>query len=140
MEAGSAPVNRRGAGPECDGQYENEGASIMKGPPKRHWRSYGNEELPTGTEALDEPFAAFPSWFLRITCDRCGKVRMVNEAHVAWHDRTLRTILGRMRHDGCGGLAGTAVLLTGIEGVSSRPVRRIVLITQPTLRAAPPQR
>ena len=30
-------------------------------------------------------------------------------------------------HDGCGGRAGKAELLTGIEGVSSRPVRRIVL-------------
>lgn len=35
--------------------------------PKRHWRSYGNAPLPTGQEAMDEPFAAFPSWFLRIT-------------------------------------------------------------------------
>jgi hypothetical protein len=34
--------------------------------PKRHWRSYGNDPLPTGIEALDEPFAAFHSWFLRI--------------------------------------------------------------------------
>jgi hypothetical protein len=40
----------------------------------------------------------------------------------------LRQILGHMRHDGCGGLAGKAKLLTGIEGVSSRPVRRIVLM------------
>ena len=32
-----------------------------------------------------------------------------------------------MRHDGCGGLPAKAELLTGIEGVSSRPVRRIVL-------------
>jgi hypothetical protein len=48
--------------------------------PKRHWRSYGDDKLPTGAEALDEPFAAFPSWFMRITCDRCGKDRMVNEA------------------------------------------------------------
>jgi hypothetical protein len=55
--------------------------------PKRHWRSYGNDPLPTGDQAMDEPFAAFPSWFLRIECDRCGKV----------------------------------------EGVSSRPVRKIVL-------------
>jgi hypothetical protein len=31
-----------------------------------------------------------------------------------------------MRHDGCGGGAGRAELLTGINGVSSRPVRRIV--------------
>ena len=34
----------------------------------------------------------------------------------------------RMRHGGCGGLAGKAELLTGIEDVSSRPVRRIVLL------------
>jgi hypothetical protein len=52
--------------------------------PKRHWRSYGNDPLPTPAEALEEPFAAFPSWFLRIECERCGKVRMVNEAHFKW--------------------------------------------------------
>ena len=46
--------------------------------PKRQWHSYGNDPLPTGTEALDEPFAAFPSWSMRVTCDRCGKVQMVN--------------------------------------------------------------
>jgi hypothetical protein len=40
----------------------------------------------------------------------------------------LRVLLSRMRHDGCGGRAGRAELLTGIEGVSSRPVRRIVLL------------
>jgi hypothetical protein len=39
----------------------------------------------------------------------------------------LRVLLVRMRHDGCGGIAGKAELLTGIEGVWSRPVRRIVL-------------
>jgi hypothetical protein len=32
-----------------------------------------------------------------------------------------------MRHDGCGGRVGRAQLLTGVEGVSSGPVRRIVL-------------
>jgi hypothetical protein len=80
--------------------------------------------LPTGQETLAEPFRAFPSWFLRITCDRCGKDRMVNETHARWRDRTLRAILARMRHDGCGGLAAKAELLTGIKGVSSRPVRR----------------
>ena len=36
-------------------------------------------------------------------------------------------ILAKMRHDGCGGRAGKAELLSGIEGVSSRPVRRILL-------------
>jgi hypothetical protein len=49
-------------------------------PPHRHSRSYGDAALPTGAVPLDEPFAAFPSWFMRITCDRCGKDRMVNEA------------------------------------------------------------
>jgi hypothetical protein len=39
----------------------------------------------------------------------------------------VRALLARMRHDGCGGRAGKAELLTGIDGVSSRPVRRIVL-------------
>jgi hypothetical protein len=37
-------------------------------------------------------------------------------------------MLIRRRHrEACGGLAGKAELLTGIEGVSSRPVRRILL-------------
>jgi hypothetical protein len=39
----------------------------------------------------------------------------------------IRAILAKMRHDGCGGRAGKAELLSGIEGISSRPVRRIVL-------------
>ena len=43
-------------------------------------------------------------------------------------DMPIRDILDRIRHDGCGGLAAKAELLTGIEGVSSRPVRRIVLL------------
>jgi hypothetical protein len=29
--------------------------------------SYGDESLPTGLEPLDEPFRAFPSWFLHRT-------------------------------------------------------------------------
>ncbi len=40
----------------------------------------------------------------------------------------IRQILARMRHDGCGGRAAKAELLTGVQGVSSRPVRRIVLL------------
>jgi hypothetical protein len=72
---------------------------------------------------------AFPSWFLRITCDRCGKDSMLNEAHMGQHRRGMapRVLIGRMRHEGCGGRAARAELLTGIDGVSSRPVRRIVL-------------
>ena len=97
--------------------------------PQPHWRSYGNDPLPTGPEALLEPFAAFPSWFLLITCDRCGKVELINEAHAHASRRTmaLRDILDRMRHDGCGGRAGKAELMSGHDGASSRPVRRIVL-------------
>jgi hypothetical protein len=70
--------------------------------PRRHWRN-GDAPLPTGAEALDEPFSAFPSWFMRITCDRCGKDRMLNEAHTAHRDLPIREILKRMRHDSCGG-------------------------------------
>ena len=95
--------------------------------PVRHWRTYGNYPLLSGIEARDEPFAAFPSWFLRIECDRCGKVQMINEVHFARPTMPIRAILAKMRHDGCGGRAGKAELLTGIEGVSSRPVRRILL-------------
>ena len=95
--------------------------------PKRHWRSYGNDPLPTGEQALDEPLRAFPSWFLRIVCERCGRERMLSETHMAQGDMLIRDILERMRHDGCGGRAGKVELLTGIEGGSSRPVRRIVL-------------
>jgi hypothetical protein len=39
---------------------------------KRYWRSYSAEPLPSGAEALGQPFSAFPSWFLRIECDRGG--------------------------------------------------------------------
>jgi hypothetical protein len=86
--------------------------------------------LPTAQEALSEPFAAFPSWFLKITCARCGKVTMLNEAHTSDRRRqmALSLFLARMRHEGCGGLPGKAELVTGAESASSQPVRRIVLL------------
>jgi hypothetical protein len=89
---------------------------------------------------------AFPSWFLRIECDRCSKVRMLNEAHVTAGQRNLRLrdLLARARHEGCGGRILKAELITGVEGVSStdwvgpeelnvssRPVQRIVLKSPP---------
>jgi len=65
---------------------------------------------------------------MRVTCDRCGQERLFAEAHAArQRDMLIRDILAKMRHDGCGGRAGKVELLTGIEGVSSRPVRKIVL-------------
>jgi len=74
-------------------------------PPDRHWRSYTDDPLPSPAEALAEPFGAFPSWFLRIECDRCGKVRMLHQAHVTAGQRRmlLRDFLVRARHEGCGG-------------------------------------
>jgi hypothetical protein len=106
-------------------------------PPQRHWRIYGTDPLPSPAEALRQPLAVFPSWFLKLTCDRCGKDRMVNEAYATgWRDRSLREILARARHAGCGGLPCRAELLTGIEGASSRPVWRVVLRAE----AGPPTR
>jgi hypothetical protein len=98
--------------------------------PERHWRSYGERPLPSSQEALSEPFAAFPSWFLKVTCDRCGKVTWLNEAHTSDRRRqmALSLFLARMRHEGCGGLPARAELLTGLEAASSGPVRRIVLL------------
>jgi hypothetical protein len=85
--------------------------------PWRHWRSYGTEPLPTAAEALDMPLRAFPSWFLKIICDRCGKDRMLNEVHAPDRQREMpiRVLLARARHDGCGGRAGRVELLTGID-------------------------
>jgi hypothetical protein len=53
---------------------------------------------------------------------------MFSETHSAQRDMLVRDIIARMRHDGCGGRPGRVELLTGVEGASSRPVRRIVLI------------
>jgi hypothetical protein len=69
--------------------------------PPRHWRSYGDDPLPTGTEALDEPFRAFPSWFMRITCERCGQERMFNQTQPAGaEDRAAGGVRDRARATG----------------------------------------
>ena len=47
---------------------------------------------------------------------------------MAQRDLPIREIIRRARHDGCGGLAAKAELLTGIASASSRPVRQIVLL------------
>jgi hypothetical protein len=86
------------------------------------------DPLLTGSEALGAPFSAFPSWFMPITYDRCGKDRLLFETHTPQHDTQVREIIAKVRHDGCGGRADDVELLTGIEGASNRPVRRIVLL------------
>jgi hypothetical protein len=53
---------------------------------------------------------------------------MFNEAHSSQRTMRIRDIIEKMRHDGCGGRAETVELLSGIQGVSSRPVWRIVLL------------
>jgi hypothetical protein len=60
--------------------------------------------------SLDEPFSAFPTWFIRTECGRCGTVRVLNEAHTTQRHMLLRGIIARMRHDGCGGRTGKAML------------------------------
>jgi hypothetical protein len=96
----------------------------MREVPRRHWRSYGTDPLPSPAEAMNEPFRAFPSWFLRIECDRCGKVSMLNEAHTSGGRRAMpiRALLARMRHDVCGGQPGRAELLTGIAACGTMRV------------------
>jgi hypothetical protein len=94
----------------------------------RHWPSYGDDPLPSGQEALDEPFAAFPSLFMQIRCDRCGKDRMLSEIYTPQRDMLIRDIIKLIRHAGCGGRASKVALITGIEGASSRPVRKIVVL------------
>jgi hypothetical protein len=42
--------------------------------------------------------------------------------------RAVQTTVLPQSPSGCGGRAGKVELLTGIEGASSRPVRRIVLV------------
>ena len=106
------------------------------------WPSHGDYPLPSVEEALQASLRAFPSWFLRIECDRCDKVRMLKEVHVTAGQRNmrLRDLLARARHEGCGGRVLKAEMIAGVEGVSStdwvgpdelslssRPVRRIVL-------------
>ena len=58
---------------------------------------------------------------------RCDE-QLYNEAHSSQRSMLIRDIIAKMRHDGCGGMAEKVELLSGIEGVSSRPVRKIVLI------------
>ena len=122
------PDERPLTGAERAARYRARKAAAMF-PQRLVWRSYGDDPLPSAEEALGMSLRAFPSWFLHIECDRCGKERMLNETHVSAGQRNLRLrdLLARARHAGCGGRALKAELMTGVEGVSSCPVRRIVL-------------
>jgi hypothetical protein len=71
---------------------------------------------------------------------RSGWSDYVNDAAVGNVSGLLARLItnAKMRHDGYGGMAGRFELLTA--GVSSRPVRKIALITSPMLEAAPYRR
>ena len=53
---------------------------------------------------------------------------MLSETHTPQGGMLIRDIIARMHRGGGGGRAGKVEPLTGIEGASSRLVRRIVLI------------
>jgi hypothetical protein len=93
--------------------------------PRRHWRS--DRPLPSSIEALAEPFGAFPSWVPvhRIRA-RCGKERLLNEALATSASATCHsgTSSPCPAHEGCGGWATKAELLTDPDGASNRPVLR----------------
>jgi hypothetical protein len=55
---------------------------------------------------------------------------MLAETHTPQRDMRIRDIIAKMRHDGCGGRPGRVELLTGIEGASGRPVRKIVILVE----------
>jgi hypothetical protein len=102
-------------------------AKIGRTPPGRRWHGGGDDPLPTGEAALNEPLRAFPSWTLRVVCEQCGDDALFCETNSARNNMLIRDMLALMRHDGCGGRAGKAELISGIEDDSSRPVRKIVL-------------
>ena len=68
MARAGAPGDRQGA--------------AMTTPPRHRWRSYGDYPLPSPAEALAAPLSAFPSWFIRMECSRCGRDRVINQVHL----------------------------------------------------------
>jgi hypothetical protein len=98
---------------------------------RRRWLSYGDDPLPTPAKALAAPLSAFPSWFLRMECERCGQERFVNQVHqrAIWQDATVAEVIARMHHEdaGCGGRPKLVELVTNVTG-GTQPVRRIRLL------------
>src|SRR5690348_14097149 len=96
--------------------------------PHRYWRSYDDDPLPTPAEAMAAPLSAFPSWLLRMECERCGRERYANEVHLPhWQDATLRQHRGWLHHENCGGRPKLVELMTGIDG-GTVPVRQTGLL------------
>src|SRR5215813_6382787 len=94
----------------------------MRGRPmttdRRRWRAWGNDPLPTPAEALAAPLSAFPSWFIRMECERCGQENFLNQVHMRaiWRDATICCTVARMHHEGCGGRPKVVELVTDVAG------------------------
>jgi hypothetical protein len=102
-------------------RYERRSLLITANQPFGDW---GKDPAMT-VAAIDrlEPFRASPSWFLRITCDRCGQERMFSETHAAGQRDMLIRVSGRrsaLRRHVVAGIRGP-ILHTG-----SRLTRSVV--------------
>jgi hypothetical protein len=99
-------------------------------PPARRWRSYGTEPPPTAADALQQPLRGLPELVPahRVRALFQGKA-VLSEATMSERNRSpaLCVLISRISHGSCGGRLGRAALLSGIDDVSFRPVRRIVL-------------
>jgi hypothetical protein len=71
--------------------------------------------------AMDKRSAPSQAWFL-------------NQVHQRWDDMLIRDILARMRHDGCGGRAGRAELLSASRacpaGLGSAVAERLLAVLE----------
>jgi hypothetical protein len=83
--------------------------------PRQHWRSYGDTPLPTGPTISTSRSAhsARSAWSMRCTCHNA-----ICRSATSSTGHAMTAVVG----------AGKAELLTGIEGASSRPIRKIVLL------------
>jgi len=72
-------------------------------PPQRHWRSHGDDPLPTPAEVLQPPLAAFPVMVPAHHLRPLWRGRMLSETHAPRSDLPSREITKRTHHDGYGG-------------------------------------
>jgi hypothetical protein len=68
-----------------------------------------------------EPLRAFPSWLLRVECERRGALRMISETHTPRGALTIREIRAHMRRDGCGGWPGRVERPYPMTGLDPKP-------------------
>ena len=96
----------------------------------RHWRSYGNDPLPTGAEALDEPFPRSRPGSCASPASAAGRSACSTRRTPAPRSAPCGSATSSTRCATTAAAAGGRTL-TGIEGVRSRPVQKIVLRGEP---------